>query len=145
MEKMYCYVGDVLGFSDMVSELTPDEKEKLTPEEITRFAPEERAKRVDSWIKLIEREIAKHDISYYHFVSDTVFVGVEPNHEGLDRLLKFSKDMLNDGIENSLPLRGGIAYGDVEWGEKVSFGTALINAHKLEEEQNWIGTCCEPK
>ena len=30
-------------------------------------------------------------------------------------------------------------------GEKRSlFGTALINAHKLEEQQNWIGTCCEP-
>jgi hypothetical protein len=143
MEKMYCYVGDVLGFSDMVSELTLDEEKNLTPDEIARFTPEERAKRVDSWTKLVEREIDKHDISHYQFVSDTIFVGVEPNNGGLERLIKFSKDMLNNGIENSLPLRAGIAYGDVEWREKISFGTALINAHKLEEEQNWIGTCCE--
>ncbi len=140
---MYCYVGDVLGFSDMVSELTPDEEKNLTSEESARFTPEERAKRVDSWTKLVEREIDNHDISHYQFVSDTVFVGVEPNNEGLERLIKFSKDMLNNGINNSLPLRAGIAYGDVEWREKISFGTALINAHKLGEDQNWIGTCCE--
>ena len=122
MEKMYCYVADVLGFSDMVSDLTPDKKKDWTiPEEVARFTPEERAKLVHSWTKLIEREITNHGISHYHLVSDTVFVGVEPNREGLDRLLKFSIGMLNGGITNSLPLRGGIAYGDVEWGEKISF------------------------
>ena len=143
MEKMYCYVGDVLGFSDMISDLTPKEKETLSPEEQERFTPEERAKRVDSWIQLIKSEVAKNNIPHYQLVSDTVFVGVEPTHEGLDQILKFSQDMLNDGIANSLPIRAGITYGDIEWGKEISFGTAIVNAHKLEEGQSWIGTCCE--
>jgi len=59
-------------------------------------------------------------------------------------LIDFSKYLLEEGIKISLPLRGGIAYGDIEWSDKISFGTAIIKAHKLEADQEWIGTCCEP-
>lgn len=143
MEKMYCYVGDVLGFSDMVSDLTSEEKENLSPEEAARFTPEERRKRVDSWIGLVKEKIAKYEIQRHQFISDTIFAGVEYTTDGLNRLLEFSRDMLNDGINISLPIRAGIAFGDVEWGSDISFGTALVNAHRLEEDQAWIGTCCE--
>lgn len=141
---MYCYVGEVLGFSDMVTALTLDEKRNLEPEQIAKFLPEVRASRVESWVQLVTSGLAEYKIPHYHFVSDTVFAGTEYTRDGLKRLLGFSKYLLEEGIKKSLPLRGGIAYGDVEWRNKISFGTAIINAHKLEADQEWIGTCCEP-
>ena len=144
MEQMYCYVGDVLGFSDMVTALTTEEEKELAPEQIAKFSPDARASRVDSWVQLVSSGLIEFKISHYHFVSDTVFVGTEYTRYGLERLIDFSKYLLEEGMKKSLPLRGGIACGDVEWGDKISFGTAIIKAHKLEADQEWIGTCCEP-
>lgn len=144
MEQMYCYVGDVLGFSDMVTELTSEEDKELAPEQKAKFLPFARALRVKSWVELVTKGIDEYKIPNYHFVSDTVFAGTEYTRDGLKRLMDFSKYLLEEGIRDSLPLRGGIACGDVEWGDKISFGTAIIKAHKLETDQEWIGTCCEP-
>lgn len=116
MEQMYCYVGDVLGFSDMVTALTLDEKKNLEPEQIAKFSPEVRASRVESWVQLVIRGLAEYKIPHYHFVSDTVFAGTEYTSDGLKSLLGFSKYLLEEGIKKSLPLRGGIAYGDAKWG-----------------------------
>jgi len=143
MEQMYCHVGDVLGFSDMVTALTMEEEKELAPEQIEKFSPSARASRVDSWVQLAAKGLTKCKIPHHHFVSDTVFAGAEYTRDGLNRLIDFSKYLLEEGIKTSLPIRGGIAYGDVEWGDKVSFGTAIIKAHKLEADQEWIGTCCE--
>jgi len=51
--------------------------------------------------------------------------------------------MLNLGIKRSLPMRGAISFGEVTWDKEITFGKAIVNAYNLENDQDWIGTCCE--
>ncbi|MFA6373422.1 MAG: hypothetical protein WCW68_12425 [Methanothrix sp.] len=66
MEQMYCYVGDVLGFSDMVTALTSEEEKELAPEQIATFLADARASRVNSWVQLVIKGLAKYRILHYH-------------------------------------------------------------------------------
>ena len=40
-------------------------------------------------------------------------------------------------------MRGAISFGEVTWDKEITFGKAIVNAYNLENDQDWIGTCCE--
>ena len=127
-QEMYCYVGDLLGFSNIISNLDPSDQ----------------SERVGQWTMLIENNARKHGITDYQMISDTVFAGAENSPEGLENIINFAKGMLEEGIIEKLSVRGGISFGEVTWAPKVSFGKAIVNAYNLANNQNWIGTACEP-
>jgi hypothetical protein len=128
MEKMYCYVGDLLGFSNIILNLPP----------------EEYAIRVADWIQLCKDGVQECGLEkHYQLISDTIFVGAEDNIDGLENLLDFSKQILNSGIKEAFPLRGAISFGEVTWDNEITFGKAIVNAYNLANDQDWIGTCCE--
>lgn len=126
MTKMYCYVGDLLGFKKTILNLPP----------------EDQADRVKEWIRFVLDGIKEFNLPKYHLVSDTIFAGADNSREGLENLLKFSKYMLENGIQKSFPLRGAIAFGDVTWDEHISYGEAIVHAYNLANDQIWIGTAC---
>ena len=127
MKEMYCYVGDLLGFQNTILNLDEDKQKH----------------RVEEWILLIEESKEDDHITHSHYVSDTIFIGAEGNKDGLDALLKFSKNLLERGIENSFLLRGAIAFGKIRWDSRITFGPSIVKAYNLANNQNWIGTSCD--
>lgn len=91
---MYCYVGDLLGFKNIMLNLDPDEQ----------------SKRFDEWINLVNLGIEKFDLPKHQLVSDTIFAGADFNKYGLEKLVSFGKYMMEEGIAKSLPLRGAYFY-----------------------------------
>lgn len=126
MKESYCYVGDLLGFKNIILNLESDKQ----------------CRRVDSWIEFVDKGADKFGIQNYHLISDTIFAIANGPH-GLETLLDFSKYMLEEGLKKSFPLRGGITFGEVNWRPHVVFGKAIIEAFDLANRQNWVGTSCD--
>jgi hypothetical protein len=107
MDEMYCYVGDLLGFRDMILNLEEEMQEE----------------RVEEWIQFVEVARSKYrNITHSHLVSDTIFIGAEANQNGLGELLHFSKNLLEDGVSKGFLLRGSITFGKVKWDDRITFG-----------------------
>ncbi len=122
----YLLCCDILGFSKIIENL--EEKGIL--------------ERIEEWIEIIEKLAKTYDISNYSLLSDTLFVSVDDTTESLNKLVDFSRTLLNTCVSHSLPIRGAISFGTYNWG-KLVYGKAVISAHKLEIEQNWIGITCD--
>ncbi|NGZ07631.1 MAG: hypothetical protein G8237_14900 [Magnetococcales bacterium] len=121
----YLLVADMMGFSKMVRNLSQ----------------EQLAVRVKEWVDLVCDAAKKFNIDDIKLISDTIFVFVEPGKNNFENLVCFSREILLGGIQNSFPIRGAIVYGEVAWGS-VIYGQAVIDAHELEQSQNWIGIAC---
>jgi len=125
-KEMYCYVGDLLGFKNLLANLPSNEQ----------------SERVIDWIHLVEEGARKFELHKYHLVSDTIFAGGENNKDELEKLIDFSKYILESGVNLALPVRGAITFGEVAWHPKVTFGRAIVDAFNLANSQEWIGTSC---
>lgn len=124
MEKGYFLCADILGFSSIIKNNTS-------------FFIEQK---MNSWIALIEKLITKYHLEKYQVLSDTLFIAVKDRIEDLLTLIKFSRELLNESISISLPVRGTISFGEYFWG-KLVYGPSVIAGHELEKRQNWIGIC----
>lgn len=124
----HCFVGDLLGFSNLIMNLPPEHQET----------------RVKEWINLARSCAQEETIEQFQLISDTIFASAEPNSDGLQRLINFSRLLLENGGKMALPIRGAISVGEVNWGNEVTFGKAIVNAYKLAENQNWIGVVLHP-
>ena len=127
MKKHYFLAADLLGFSSIVSNLSGPALDK----------------RIGAWVNLVQQIRPVAPAVEIQLLSDTLFVREEGSEEGLQRLLRFSRTLLEDGISHALPVRGAVTFGSVEWGE-LTYGKAVIEAHQLETAQDWIGVACAP-
>jgi len=118
MENGYFFCGDILGFSNIVESLHQNTLEK----------------KIANWSTLVKDSAETSGVNRFQLVSDTVFA----TSSKLETLILFARQLLNNGINESLPIRGAISYGEFKWGELV-YGRAVIAAHELETKQNWIG------
>lgn len=125
--KSYLLVADVLGFSNIVSNLDHNDL----------------SLRIETWTSLVEEVRQEKDIKHIQLISDTIFVQEEDSEDGLKRLFQFSKLLLERGTENYFPIRGAITHGEVSWGEDLIYGEAVIEAHHLERSLDWIGIACK--
>ena len=123
----YFLVADILGFGAIVKNTNREELDK----------------KIEEWINLVQDTANKHDIKQLQLISDTVFVSTDSSLEGLRKIALFSRDLLEEGVSCSLPVRGAIAHGEYCWGECLTYGEAIIKAHDLEMKQNWIGVSCD--
>ncbi|MFA6371711.1 MAG: hypothetical protein WCW68_03710 [Methanothrix sp.] len=126
MEKMFCYVGDLLGFRNINF----------------RLQQKAQSKRIRQLKRLVEDGIEEFSIPHHNLLSDTIFAGEKASIDGLTNILGFSQFMLEKGIEKALPLRGAVSFGDATFGDKNVHGKAIIQAYEHAEKQNWIGTSC---
>ena len=122
----YFFVADILGFGNIVR----------NSNEVDLVA------RINSWTTLVDSLAHQHDIDNIQLFSDTVFAYTESSTAGLRKLVEFSRSLLNQGVQQSLPIRGAITHGDFDWG-RLTYGIAVITAHELETSQNWIGVSCD--
>ena len=123
--KHYLLVADVLGFSNIVSNLNHAELDNLMSE----------------WVDLIKHIKTETGIRDVQLISDTLFVREENSQDGLQRLLHFAQSLLEEGIQRSFPIRGAITRGNVTWG-KLTYGKPVLEAHKIERSLDWIGVAC---
>ena len=124
MKEHYFLAADLLGFSNLVSNL---DEEKLD-------------QRIQEWVKLIER-IKPGAPAESQLISDTLFYRESGSADGLERMLRFCRTLLEASLANALPVRGAVAFGQVQWGE-LTYGPAVLEAHRLETAQEWIGIAC---
>ena len=102
-----------------------------------------RASASETWVDLVRRTSDEVGIKQVQLFSDTIFVIEDDSKAGLERLLVFARNLINGGISLSLPIRGAITQGSVAWGD-VTYGKAVVDAHKLEQSSKWIGVTCSP-
>jgi hypothetical protein len=122
----YFMVADLLGFGNLV--------DNLSLEELTR--------RVQAWGVLV-RECAKTcGVARHQLFSDTVFADADDSPAGLRNLIELARKLLEEGATQSLPIRGAISHGSYEWGD-LTYGDAVVEAHRLEMAQEWVGVACQ--
>ena len=126
--RSYFLAADLLGFSSIVCNLDQDELDK----------------RVNGWTNLAQKIKSEAGINELQLISDTLFVREEDSKDGLQRMIRFARSLLEESIHRELPIRGAITHGDVTWGQLI-YGKPVIEAHKLEKSQDWIGIACSPK
>ena len=119
----YFLVADILGFGQIVKNLKNDELPS----------------RMDEWIGIVNELCGKYRFSQYQLISDTLFVGLNKNDDDLEKLVDFSKELLEISLEHSLPLRGAITFGNYTWTNNLVYGKAIIDGHVHEQEQDWVG------
>lgn len=124
----YFMVADILGFSQM----------------ITNLSDKEQSKRINDWTALVRDTKKQASVRDIQLISDTLFVREEDSLDGLKRLLSFAQLLLNCGIEKSFPLRGAIVHGNTAWGQ-LTYGKAVIEAHRIERSLDWVGISCAPR
>jgi len=125
MKAGYFLIADVLGFSNIVTNSTPEVLET----------------RVDEWVSMARGGAAEARIREVMLVSDTVFAAVDETPDGLGRLVNYGRHLLEAGIAQSLPIRGAISHGEFQWGS-LTYGPAVVAAHAIERAQDWIGIAC---
>lgn len=127
MDRNYFFIGDVLGFKNIV----------------TNSSGEGLDGKVESWISLVQAATERAGLADQpQLISDTVFARAKPNADGLRQLIHFSRYLLESGVHQSLLIRGAITFGPCHWG-RLTYGRAVISAHELEMRQDWIGVCCD--
>lgn len=129
LSMKYCLVADIAGFSNIMENLNESE----------------RTERVQKWVGLVVDCARENgiDSDTWQLVSDTVFVGAPSTPAGLRSLVNFSRQLIEQGIDESLPIRGGIAIGEVTMEDPISYGPGIVRAHRLCELQKWIGIACD--
>ena len=125
--RSYFMVADILGFSQIIANLSPDAQ----------------SDRINQWIGLVEDVKSEVGIKDTQGISDTLFVREEDSEGGLERMLKFARLLLHGSIERSFPIRGAIVHGDVAWGA-LTHGHAVVDAYRMEQSLDWIGIACSP-
>ena len=124
----YFMVIDILGFSQITKNLKGDEL----------------AQRMIDWVNLVETTAVEVGVKEKQLISDTLFVRGKDSVDGLKRLLRFARLMLERGLENNFPLRGSIVHGDAAWGS-LPYGAAVTKAHNYEKSLEWVGIACESR
>ena len=87
-------------------------------------------------------DLQKSNIGYINFSDSILFYSVDDSYQCLKTMLKICGEFMNVVICGpSRMIRGAIAHGEFYADPKANayVGKALIDAYRLEEEQDWIG------
>ncbi|MFI3164476.1 MAG: hypothetical protein R3Y65_08580 [Bacillota bacterium] len=109
----YILIADILGFSNLIS--NNEHADKI----------------LDKWVSSITK--IKNDVEIT-LLSDTIFAV----SDSLSKVIKYANAILEIGAKDAIPIRGAITHGEVA-NNKLIYGKAVIMAHKLEMNQNWMG------
>lgn len=123
MQKGYFFCGDLLGFANITKNLNSDE---LTH-------------KMDQWVSIVKTCARNSGIKKYQLISDTIFAATNDDIAELSKLVNFAEGLLNTCILQSLLIRGAIVHGDFVFNDAFVYGNAVIRAHILEQQQQWIG------
>ena len=77
----------------------------------------------------------------HHYFSDTILLWTPLSAESLSPFLTACADLFVEALSMGIPLRGAISVGEAVLDKKkgVFIGQPIIDAARLEHEQNWLG------
>lgn len=128
---------DILGFSELVRTKGRDEVLGTINEALKAF---------DRWEKL-------NQLFKTIYFSDTFLFYQVPKGYGSWAFLDvyaIGSLILTALLSKGIPARGAITFGDFDviaglhGNHQVYFGTALVEAHRAEQKENWIGITIQP-
>lgn len=128
---------DILGFSDLVSEKGQDDVLRIITNAIEYFHRWEGLNRNFKTIYFADTFLFYQENEGYH---DSHFMDI----------YALSSFVLTALLSEGIPARGAISFGEFHVHEGVAdrhqvyFGRALIEAHKAEQNENWIGITILP-
>jgi hypothetical protein len=78
--------------------------------------------------------------------SDTILFWADAEPKSAKSFLTTCSELLAKSLNAKWPLRGGIAVGEciLDRNARVFIGEPIVEAHRLEEAQNWIGAAVHP-
>ncbi len=141
---------DILGFSQMVR-TTSAERLAGRVQRLIAAAEPKKATRVRQTGRGKTRE-RNLTLGSFHF-SDTIVLWTPPflrrdddfNFHAFCHLCTTVANLITHALVNDIPLRGGIAVGECHIGANptVFVGEAIVDAHLVEQAQEWIGAALE--
>lgn len=81
----------------------------------------------------------------YVFSDSIVLIAKDDSNKAIAELISATWKFMQFSIGARMPFRGGISYGDIYTNEKESIflGNPIVQAVKMEGEQEWIGISCD--
>lgn len=155
---------DILGFKNLVKRTTFEQLKCIVDDFTVGFAKavdESRSIKVNTG--MVATRIKLGENIKVRIVSDSIYVWTENDDrlKQFDDLLHIVNAMLVSGLEQGMPLRGVVTYGELFSGEvkmpedtpidfsfdngSAVYGRALVEAYELEGQMDWSGAILTPK
>jgi hypothetical protein len=120
---------DVLGFSSLVGGDPSGEK-------------------IHRYLECLKSATAQSEVDYVVFSDSVVLTAKGDGPESLIAIAAACSRLLADLLNEGIPLRGAIAYGEFFRSRIVDSvfvaGRAVIDAYQFEQAQNWVGVMLAP-
>lgn len=150
--KTYVAMLDILGFKEYIN-TAPNDEIYNTFNELTKIVEEQLdvSIKLGEGAKIIQNELESEQHLNYLIISDTIILWTDkPNIVSLNKLLKAVQNIIYRAIGIKILLRGSIVFDDifVFYNKRKTktinvdasiVGTAIINAYKQSELQDWVG------
>ena len=138
--QMFIGMFDVLGFKNIVK------AEKVLMNLISHYQELLHLKIEAATIPVISPNRLQIEKIGNTVFSDTILFWCDDDRESLDSFLVSCAYLIAAAIDSSWPLRGGIAYGTAVMSkrDRIFVGQPIIDAHKMESCQQWIGAAFHP-
>lgn len=136
-DKRFVAFLDILGFKDMVMRSSHiDIYAKLDKLSKAKKAIEEATKNYD-----LDDKVGNGEIYTVSFSDSIVVFSKTDDLDNFKFFLVAVRWIFAKAIENEIPLKGGIAHGEISLNksEQIYFGQAIIDAYQLEEDVNYFG------
>jgi hypothetical protein len=125
----YVALLDVLGFSALVGSDRTGQK-------------------IQGYLDCLQRATDRSEVGYVVFSDSIVLTTKGASPESLITVARACSRLLSDLLDEGIPLRGTIAFGDFlrsSIGESVFVaGRAVIEAYEFEQAQKWVGVMLAP-
>lgn len=162
MTERFVLFLDVLGFSQLVSNNTPDDLRKIYDTEFHKTAAATAAFAGPMFGRMPNFSVRTHgnilqdveqDGLNFHVMSDTLIAWTnEDTFDALVHLAQFTAAYLSTTLTLGLPHRGAISKGSIQLIElplngKLQanvVGTGVVKAHEFEPGQEWMGCVVDP-
>jgi len=127
---------DILGFSKFVEKNNPQIILSIIKSTLEYF---------NMWKK------ANQSMDVIYFSDSFIFYQNKPNYidTAFCDIIGISQNIFNYLLSKEIPVRGAISFGDFyvdtleKNNQKIYFGQSLVEAHRAEKRENWIGITIE--
>lgn len=129
-EKRYVTFVDILGFKEIVKKAESDEDYQKEVSDVLNYIANIRD---ENYNGIFSKYGINSDVSVF---SDSIVISHSCKEDDADALYELLIDLMFlciDLIDKGIYVRGGVVFGDIIHNKNISWGPALIEAYKLEE------------
>lgn len=138
-QQAFVAIFDVLGFKDRVAA-------QPLPSLVSEYSQLIRIQGMANNVKVVTWSGLHSWVVGRAIFSDTILLWCDDTWDAVQTLVDAVACTISDGIDSGWPFRCGIAYGPCVMDNATSLfvGQAIVDAHKTEQNQNWVGGALHP-